>query len=134
MKYLSVIFFSMAAMLLTSCNGTSVDKDGNLKIQNSKTELRPDDSKIKILKSTDKGDALGNIHVYVTVENTSNRLCKICQLKVLFADTKDNVVGSGIGTGMNIPAGKTKIIECLAIDIGEEAERYGTQVELATFE
>ena len=88
---------------------------------------------VQIVKHKEKIDAMGigdksYRTIYVTVKNTSSRLIEAVTLKGIWYDSEGNIVGTGPGIGMNIPAGKTRVVEISGIKI-EKAVEYKIEVE-----
>jgi hypothetical protein len=89
---------------------------------------------VEIVSHKEKKVSMGNgqfyRNVFVTVKNTSSNLIQAVNLKGIWYDKNNTVVGTGVGTGLNIPAGQTKIVEIMAMEINDDV-RYEIQVDLA---
>lgn len=89
---------------------------------------------IEIVSYSDTYNAEMDVYtVYVEVKNNSSKLLSTGTLKVVFKDAEGKIVGSGNGFMLNIPAGQTKTVECLAADV-QAAHSYTVQTEALLFE
>ena len=94
------------------------------------TETSKDD--IEVLKfSETSADRTSTVHV--EVKNNTNDLLTAGQIKVIYEDKDGNIVGTGLGTILNLAAGKTKVVDCLAMDV-EGAATYSVEVTPLTYE
>ena len=94
------------------------------------TETSKDD--IEVLKfSETSADRTSTVHV--EVKNNTNDLLTAGQIKVIYEDKDGNIVGTGLGTILNLAAGKTKVVDCLAVDV-EGAATYSVEVTPLTYE
>lgn len=89
-------------------------------------------NEIEIIKTSSKNDDLSQ-HVYVTVKNKSNKLCKSLMLESIYTDAAGKTVGTGNGAALNIAGGATKVVDCMAMGV-EGATKYNVQIGLALFE
>lgn len=109
------LFTAVIAIILASCTPNSGQK--------TSSESAPE---IEIVKHSVKSDQYATI-IHVQVKNNTDKLVSYLDLKGVFYDGDGNIVGTGVGNGMNLPAGKTKTIDVLAADL-QGASRY--EVEL----
>lgn len=92
------------------------------------------DSDIEIVSYSGTYDDEMDVYtVYVEVKNNSSKLLSGGTLKVVFKDAQGKIVGTGDGVMLNIPAGQTKTVECLAADV-QAAHSYTIQTEALLFE
>jgi hypothetical protein len=103
--------------------GRGVERSGNVKY-------------IKILeKKTIKFDPeIGTWRIYMKVKNNSKYLCEYSHFEASLYDANGNMLGIAIGNGINIPAGKEKTVDLIALDISEEPAKYEIQIEDVTFQ
>lgn len=88
---------------------------------------------IEVVNHKEKIDPMGlgqkgHRTIYVTIKNTSSQLIEMVGLKGVWYDKDENIVGTGPGIGMNIPAGQTKVVEVTGIDINN-AIKYKIEIE-----
>lgn len=86
---------------------------------------------LEILKQTDENGAYGvdGAHIiHVKVRNNTGDLMQFVSLKGVFYDKKNNIVGTGLGNGMNLAAGASKTIDVVASGI-DNADHYEVEVE-----
>ena len=81
---------------------------------NEVTETTKED--IEIVKSSETVRERMSI-VHVEVKNNTDKLLTSGQLKVIYEDSKGNMVGTGLGTILNLASGASKVVDCLAMDI-----------------
>jgi hypothetical protein len=90
-------------------------------------------SDVEIVSSNETVDEIGVRTVHVEIRNNSDKLLSSCCLKSIYFDESQKVVGAGNGTGLNIAAHATKIIDCMTMSV-ENVKTYKVQVEVALFE
>ena len=66
--------------------------------------------------------------VHVEVKNVCNELIDAISLRSVYKDSSGKIVGTGYGSGLNIPAGEVRVVDVLASDV-QNAATY--QVEIA---
>jgi hypothetical protein len=107
--------------------------------------LLPDNATVK--NSTEKTDGVEDISVvkssetvrekmsiiHVEVKNNTDKLLKSGQIKVIYEDAKGGIVGTGMGTILNLATGATKVVDCLAMDV-VGASTYRTEVTPLMYE
>ncbi|WP_269222026.1 hypothetical protein [Flavobacterium sp. IMCC34518] len=71
--------------------------------------------------------------VHVEVKNNTDKLLSTGLIKIVYTDKGNNIVGTGQGTILNLGAGKTKVVDCLAMSI-DGATNYEVQVEPMLYE
>lgn len=74
-------------------------------------------TKLKLGQASMRSDGIGNVYVTFTVTNTTPQLCSYADFKVVFYDAKGKVMGTGMGNVANIPAGESRTIDAMAINI-----------------
>lgn len=70
---------------------------------------------------------------HVEVKNNTDKLLNSGQIKIIYEDDKGNIVGTGVGTILNLASGATKVVDCLAMDI-VGASNYKTEVTPLMYE
>ena len=88
---------------------------------------------VEILSSNETVDAVGMRIVHVEVRNNSDKLLTAVNLKVIYADENQKIVGTGVGTGLNIAAHTTKVVDCMSMSV-IGAKSYKVQIDLSLFE
>lgn len=113
MKKISIYVLSVIAFLMMGCEPAGkelMNTDGIEVVQASETV----------------NEVMRTVHV--TVKNTTDELCEAAALKVIYYDEAGKVVGTGNGNALNIPAGETRVVDCLAVDV-KNPKRYDVQVD-----
>lgn len=106
--------------------------DTNKKSENGKEVSVTSKEDIEIVKSSETvRDRMSIIHI--EVKNNTDKLLTTGQLKVIYEDAKGNMVGTGTGTILNLAAGSSKVVDCLAMDI-VGASTYRTEVTPLIYE
>ena len=94
------------------------------------TETSKDD--IEVVKFSETAvDRTSTVHV--EVKNNTDNLLTAGQIKVIYEDKQGNIVGTGLGTILNLASGKTKVVDCLAMDV-DGAATYSVEVTPLTYE
>lgn len=71
--------------------------------------------------------------VHVEVRNNTNELLNSGQIKVIYENKAGAIVGTGLGTILNLAAGSTKVVDCLAMDV-IGADTYRVEVTPLMYE
>lgn len=71
--------------------------------------------------------------VHVEVKNNTDELLSSGQIKIVYTDKDGGIVGTGMGTILNLASGKTKVVDCLAMGV-DGATNYEVQVEPMIYE
>lgn len=71
--------------------------------------------------------------VHVEVKNNTDELLTTGQIKIVYTDKDGAIVGTGLGTILNLAAGKTKVVDCIAMGV-DGATEYEVQVEPMLYE
>jgi hypothetical protein len=71
--------------------------------------------------------------VHVEVKNNTDELLTAGQIKIVYTDKDGGIVGSGMGTILNLASGKTKVVDCIAMGV-DGATNYEVQVEPMIYE
>lgn len=106
---------------------------------NTKFETKPGTpsitsrSDIEIVSNNPKNGDYGQTFVYADVKNNTDKLCQVVTLQVVYKDSTGKTVGTGAGVLNNLPAGETRTVECIAVNI-QGATKYTVAVETALFE
>lgn len=87
---------------------------------------------IEVLKSSETLNSRMSI-IHVEVKNNTDKLLNSGQIKVIYEDAKGNIVGTGLGTILNLASGATKVVDCLAMDV-VGASTYRTEVTPLLYE
>lgn len=84
---------------------------------------------IVILQNTEQIDEDSNSRtIHVQIKNNSNDLVQLVNLKSVYYDKDGKIVGTGLGNGVNIAGGATKVIDVLAVDI-DNAAKFEIEVD-----
>ncbi|MFV8351573.1 FxLYD domain-containing protein [Flavobacterium sp. XS2P14] len=87
---------------------------------------------IEVVKSSETTtERMSTIHV--EVKNNTDKLLNSGQIKVIYEDAKGNIVGTGLGTILNLASGASKVVDCLAMDV-VGASTYRTEVTPLMYE
>ena len=96
------------------------------------TEISKSVEDIEVVKSSETvNDRMSIIHV--EVKNNTDDLLTTGQIKIIYEDDKENIVGTGIGTILNLAAGDSKVVDCLAMDV-VGAKTYKVEVTPMLYE
>jgi hypothetical protein len=103
--------------------GEGVDRSGNEKY-------------IEILeeKTLKYDPETGVCDVYIKVKNNSKYLCGYSHFDATLYDANGNVLGIARDNGINIPAGKEKSLDLIALDISEKPAKFEIQIEDVSFQ
>jgi hypothetical protein len=128
MKVLKWIGIGIVGLVLLGLLLPDTDK----KAENGKEVAETSKEDIEIVKFSETvSDRMSIIHV--EVKNNTEKLLTTGQLKVIYEDAKGNMVGTGSGTILNLAAGASKVVDCLAMDI-VGASTYRTEVTPLMYE
>lgn len=96
------------------------------------TEINKSVEDIEVVKSSETvNDRMSIIHV--EVKNNTDDLLTTGQIKIIYEDEKENIVGTGVGTILNLAAGTSKVVDCLAMDV-VGAKTYKVEVTPMIYE
>lgn len=87
---------------------------------------------IEVVKSSETNTEMMRT-VHVEVKNNTDKLLNSGQIKVIYEDAKGNIVGTGLGTILNLASGASKVVDCLAMDV-VGASTYRTEVTPLMYE
>lgn len=100
--------------------------DGNTEVAEASKE------DIEVVKHNETvNDMMRTVHV--EVKNNTEDLLTAGQIKIVYTDKDGGIVGTGSGSILNLAAGKTKVVDCLAMGV-EGATNYEVQVEPMLYE
>jgi hypothetical protein len=123
LKWVGIVFVGLILLgLLLPDNKT---KPGTEVTETSKED-------IEIVKSSETVRERMSI-IHVEVKNNTEKLLSTGQIKIVYTDKAGSIVGTGLGTILNLAAGKSKVVDCLAMGI-DGAENYEVQVEPMLYE
>lgn len=106
------------------------DTDKKTEGKTEATETSKED--IEVIKSSETTtERMSTIHV--EVKNNTDKLLNSGQIKVIYEDAKGNIVGTGLGTILNLASGASKVVDCLAMDV-VGASTYRTEVTPLMYE
>lgn len=54
---------------------------------------------------------------HVEIKNNTAKLLTAGSIKVIYKNKEGQIVGTGNGAILNLPAGQTKVVDCLAMDV-----------------
>ena len=86
-------------------------------------EDKPD---LEVLKTSETANEIART-IHVKVRNNTDHLISYADLKGVYYDKKDGIVGTGMGNAANIAAGATKTIDIMSMGI-EGADHYEVEV------
>jgi hypothetical protein len=119
MKKLLVLFSTIAFATIMSCG-------------KSEKKTTPKVKAIEIVNLSQEN--LGRMSVTtVEVKNNTDKLLTIGNIKVIYKDKINKIVGTGLGTIVNLPAGKTNVVTCVGKDING-ARKYDVQIKVLHYE
>ncbi|WP_329804392.1 FxLYD domain-containing protein [Flavobacterium facile] len=128
MKVLKWVVIGFVALVLLGLFLPDSDKKATDKKE--VTETSKED--IEVVKFSETvNDRMSTVHV--EVKNNTDKLLTSGQLKVIYEDKAGNIVGTGLGTILNLAAGATKVVDCLAMDV-VGAESYHVEVTPMLYE
>lgn len=81
---------------------------------------------LEVLKTSETANEFART-IHVKVRNNSDHLISYADLKGVYYDGKNDIVGTGIGNAANIAAGATKTIDIMSTGI-EGADHYEVEV------
>lgn len=83
---------------------------------------------VQILKvNSTSADAAGDVYTHCIVKNNTNNLLSVISLKSIFYE-KGEIVATGAGTGENIPANSTKVVDCITMSV-PTADSFYVQID-----
>lgn len=127
-KWAAIVFGSL--ILLTIIWPKSEKAETNLK----ESILKPTTEDIEVLKtSANYEPSMGMYTIHVTLKNNSSKLVTAGSIKAVIYDKENNVVGTASGSALNIPSGKSKVVDCIGMNI-EGANRYEIEKEFFMYE
>ncbi len=120
-----LFIFIAVGLILTGCGG------GTQQQQNQQTAkpAEPKKPKIEVLSHNVTNSTVG-ITVAAVVKNNTDKTASYVELKAVYLDENNNIIGTGMGNTLELESGQTKTIEILTIDNLENAKTY--RVEVAT--
>jgi hypothetical protein len=81
---------------------------------------------LEILKTSETSNEFART-IHVKVRNNTDHLISYADLKGVYYDKKDGIVGTGMGNTANIAAGATKTIDIMSTGI-DNADHYEVEV------
>ena len=106
--------------------------DSDKKTEGSTEVAETSKEDIEVVKSSETNTEMMKT-VHVEVKNNTDKLLTTGQIKIVYTDKDDTIVGTGLGTILNLAAGKTKVVDCIAMGV-EGATEYEVQVEPMLYE
>jgi hypothetical protein len=86
---------------------------------------------LEVIKSSETANE--NLRtVHVELKNNTDKLLTSGLIEIVYEDKNGNIVGTGNGSILNLAAGATKVIDCLAMDVVNSAT-YKVQVTPLTY-
>ena len=120
-------------------NVIAAPTDSDTRQQKVTTVLSTGDASIDIIEINDEMSAsfknsgwLEGLNDTVMTEDVRSQFAQ-GYLKNMITDKDGNIVGTGLGTILNLAAGKTKVVDCLAMDV-DGAATYSVEVTPLTYE
>lgn len=106
------------------------DSDKKTEAKTEVAETSKED--IEVIKSSETNtENMRTVHV--EVKNNTDKLLTTGQIKIVYTGKDGGIVGTGMGTILNLASGKTKVVDCLAMGI-DGASNYEVQVEPLLYE
>lgn len=128
MKVLKWIGIGIVGLILLGLLLPNTDK----KAENGTEVAGTSKDDIEVVKSSETNtESMRTVHV--EVKNNTEKLLSTGQIKIVYTDKAGSIVGTGLGTILNLAAGKSKVVDCLAMGI-DGAENYEVQVEPMLYE
>lgn len=124
---IGLVVLIVLGLLLPDSDAQAETKEG---VATEASAVVKDDIEVISMKDT-KTDMLSTVHV--EVKNNTSKLLTAGQIKVIYKGKDGGIVGTGNGAILNLAAGKTKVVDCLAMGV-EGASTYEVQVEPMIYE
>lgn len=127
LKWIGIVLVVLVVLglLLPDSDKKGKDSAGTEAIESAKED-------IEIIKHNETANEMMRT-VHVEVKNNTDELLVTGQIKVIYTDKDENIVGTGMGTILNLAAGKTKVVDCIAMSV-DGATNYEVQVEPMLYE
>ena len=107
---------------------SSNDKETTTTTQESKSEVSaPQKPAIEIISQNFVGGDFGT-KVVAEIKNNTNRTASYIDLKSVFYNEQNAIVGTGMGNATDIAAGQTKTIDILTMDNIETAKQFKVEI------
>jgi len=71
--------------------------------------------------------------VHAVVKNNSTKLASVISLKSIYYDAAGNIVGTGNGGALNVPAGQSRTVDILSMSVQNPA-KYNVEVSMVLFD
>jgi uncharacterized protein YcfL len=72
--------------------------------------------------------------IVVEIKNNSNKTASYIQLKSVFYDSENKIIGTGIGNAADVYAGQTKTIDIITIDEISNAKQFKVELDNVMWE
>lgn len=109
-------------IILAICSCSSTGSQDN---QNEAKSIKKD--KIEIL-SQNVTDTDFGITVVSEIKNNTKKTATYVELKSVFTDENDIIIGTGVGNTMNLEPGQIKTIEVISIESAENVTKFKVEV------
>ncbi len=135
-KLIGIIFLFFSALMSCNNNGS---KNGGISFKKGPqlgygVDNSGNEKYIQILQKTLKYNPdISACKIYLKVKNTSDYLCSYSHFVASLYDSNGSLLGTAIGNGINIPAGKEKTVDLTAGDV-EMPSKYEIQIEDVIFQ
>lgn len=107
---------------------SSNDKETTTTTQESKSEVsEPQKPAIEIISQNFVGGDFGT-KVVAEIKNNTNRTASYIDLKSVFYNEQNAIVGTGIGNATEIGAGQTKTVDILTMDNVGSAKQFKVEI------
>lgn len=127
LKWVAIVFIGLILLGLLL-----PDSDKKEKGTTTTVSTESDKEDIEVIKHNETANDMSRT-VHVEVKNNTDKLLSTGQIKIVYTDKDGTIVGTGLGTILNLGSGKTKVVDCLAMSI-EGATNYEVQVEPLLYE
>lgn len=134
-KFFKIVGIVVAALILIGIllpdpkNGTGTGATALAEPANAEAASAPEPASkpdLEVLKTSESANEFART-IHVKVRNNTDHLITYADLKGVYYDKKDGIVGTGIGNAANIAAGATKTIDIMSTGI-ENADHYEVEV------
>lgn len=131
MKVLKWVGVVIIGLILLGLLLPDSDKKSNVNAESTEVaETSKED--IEVVKHNETvNDMMRTVHV--ELKNNTDKLLTAGQIKIVYTDKDGGIVGTGSGTILNLAAGKTKVVDCIAMGV-DGATNYEVQVEPMMYE
>jgi hypothetical protein len=132
LKWIGIVLVGLfiLGLLLPDDDKNNTNTANNTEVSEEVSEKAKDD--IEVVKFSETAtESMSTVHV--EVKNNTKELLSTGQIKVIYENKAGDIVGTGLGTIVNLAAGATKVVDCLAMDV-VGADTYRVEVTPLLYE